>query len=374
MNTTIQSEINPYHNTNPDKRNPFVNKGENIPPGKKVKRSVMLKAAADLSQQYQKSCQIIRHRATQLTGLYNGMANPLYKKVHLGRIKARPVEKMPNTLKNRQVVELLKRFDYLFKFWGIRYPLGLAKGRHLWSDDIANAARLAFFEGFIPHCETGHVDCNSSEFTYRKVLHTPTGRIKRSLQSVTNEAGKIVTHRLKPSYRIKKEFHPSCEKAAIYALKGAKFAAMQAASQFTRHGLRETVFSSLDLKPGQDVVGFLESLGENPVTFANEIGIQSPWMDHTLQNLSECLSNGIDRISISHNAIREMVTKCEAIDGRVNKALQVADKRGLMPALFLRMAGLEWAEVASVEGIKPDTLKKRLYRLRGEVNGIKPAA
>ena len=371
------TEINPYHNTHADKRSPFMNKGDTsifrkgVKPAKTTREQV-LKLAADLSRQYQNSGQLIRHKVAQLTGLYNGTSNPLHKRLLLpGRIKARPAYRPPATLKNSQVGILLARFDYIFKFWGIRFPLGMAKGRHMWSDDIANAARLAFFKAFIPHCNLGHVDCSSQETTTRKVIRTATGRIKRKMQPVLNEAGEKVGSRLKPVYRIKKAFTPSCEKAAIFALSAAKYAAMQSAREFTKHGLKETVFSSLDLKPGQSLVELLESLGENPVDFANSLGISSPWVDQTLQSLADIITTGNDMIMISHYGIAQAVAKCSQIDGRLDRALQIADRRKLLDAVFLRANGLEWPEVAFIVGLKPSTLQMRIKRMQSEVSRIK---
>ena len=363
-------------NNTPHKRNPFAYHAiaGKIPAGKPADREVVLESAVALAALQHDTGQVIQHPPTMLTGLYDGMASQLRKKVwNSNRIKTKPAPRPAESVRNRQVTELLKRFDGLFRFWGIRYPLGLAKGRHLWSDDIANSARMAFYKAFLPHCKGGYADCHSRETTAYKVLRTPSGRIRRKQQPVYSNR-QIVGHRLKPVYRIRKRFAPSCEKAAIYALKAAKYEAMRAGRRFTRHGLKETTFSSLDLKPGQSVADCLDNIGANPVDFAHEIGINSPWMDHTLQNLSECLSVGKDRISISHGAIKSAVAKCEAINGRVNKALTIADSRGLIGPLFLRMAGLQWREVAIVEGIKLPALKVKLHRMRAEISRINPAS
>ncbi len=359
-------------NKTPHKRNPFAyhQMVGSIPDGPEISAAEAGRIASELAD-----LQYVRHQPTQLTGLYSDTASQLRKKVWNDRnLKIVPPARPTDTVRNQQVAVLLSRFDGLFRFWGIRYPLGLAKGRHLWSDDIANSARLAYFQAFQPHCAGGAIDCRSEETTSRKMLYTPSGRVRRKVQPVTDPTGKTVCHQLKPVFRVRKQFEPSCEKAAIYALKAAKYGAMRAARKFTRHRLRETTFSSLDLKPGQSVVDYLEGLGENPVTFANEIGINSPWVDHTLQNLKVCLSPGRDRISISHDAIKTAIEKCESIDGRVNKALQIADNRGLIGPLFLRMAGLPWGEVAEVEGINLPALKTKLHRLRAEVTRIKPAS
>ena len=99
--------------------------------------------------------------------------------------------KPPDTLKNRQAGPLLARFERLFRFWGMRYPEGLADGRHLWTDDIANAARLAFFTGFIPHCERGAEKCHSEQTQTRVALRTDTGQIRRKMQPVTDGAGEV---------------------------------------------------------------------------------------------------------------------------------------------------------------------------------------
>ena len=68
------------------------------------------------------------------------------------------------------------------------------------------------------------------------------------------------------------------------------------------------------------------------------------------------------------------IAKSESIDGRVNKALVIADNRGLISSLFLRMAGLQWAEVATVEGIKLPALKVKLHRMRAEISRVSPSS
>jgi len=280
------------------------------------------------------------------------------------------ITKPADTLKERQAGPLLARFEGLFQFWGKRYPEGLADGLHLWSDDITNSARLAFFSAFVPHCEAGALKCHSAEVKTREVLRTATGRIRRKMQPVYNGAGDVCGHELRPVYRIKREYPPSCEKAAIYALQSAKWAAMQAARVYTRHGLKETTFSSLDLKPGQSVVEYLDSIGESPAGFAMAIGVGSPWIDHTLRNLAECIKIGPGDCK----PIREAVAKAEVINGQTTRALQMANRRGLVGALLLRMTGLEWREVADLEGINLGALKVKLHRLRAEIGRVKPTA
>ena len=364
-------------NPTPHKRNPFAyhqlsgDTSDSKPDGAPVTREQIAAEARALADLQDRTGQVVRHPARQLTGLYSGMASQLRKRVWNGRnLKIDPPARPPATVRNRQVAALLDRFDGLFRFWGIRYPLGLAKGRHLWSDDIAQSARLAFYLAFLPHCNQGADQCHSEELTSRKILLTPTGRIRRKVQPIRNDNGQTVGRQLKPVFRIRKEFAPTCEKAAIYALKAAKYGAMRAARKYTRNGLREVVFSSLDLRPGQSVIDYLDSIGANPAAFANAIGISSPWLDHTLQNLAECLTGGKDHISVSHAAITTAIARCEAIDGRVNRALCIANNRGLVTALFLRMAGLQWAEVADREGIKLPALKTKLHRMRAEVGRI----
>ncbi len=284
----------------------------------------------------------------------------------IGASKAIPVPvKVEPTVRRQQVSDLLERFDGLFRYWGQRYPRGNAIGAHLWSDDIAQAARLAFYESFSPHCDKGSEACNTEEKGQILAARTPTGKLKRSMQPVVAPSGVVFGKRLKPVLKVKKTFAPSCQKSAVYALKAAKFAAMRAADEYRKHGLRETAFSSGNLLDGESIDDYIGRIGENPITYANELGISSPWMDRTLEALSETLDK---------RSIQDSVGHAVHIEGRLGPAMEMANRKGLVEPLLLNMAGLSWVEVAGLKGIPFKTLESRLTRFRQSVQRLQPRA
>ncbi len=284
----------------------------------------------------------------------------------IGTAKAIPApEKVEPTVRRQQVSNLLKKFDGLFKYWGQRYPRGNTIGAHLWSDDIAQAARLAFYESFTPHCDRGSEYCNTEEKGQILAAHTPTGKLKRSMQPVVAPSGVVFGKRLKPVLKVKKTFAPSCQKSAVYALKAAKFAAMRAADEYRKHGIRETAFSSGDLLDGESIDDYIGRIGANPLTYANELGVSSPWLDRTLEALSETLDKRSMQDSVGH-AVN--------VEGRLGPAMEIANRKGLVEPLLLNMAGLTWVEIADLKGIPFKTLESRLTRFRQSVQRLQPRA
>ena len=101
--------------------------------------------------------------------------------------------------KQSQVDNLLDRFNGLFEFWGIRYPTGANKGRHLYSDDISNEARLAYFEAFAPHCEVGMDNCKSVDNKTEVLpLLTKAKSAVESIKRLTTEPNSV--RRYQPRY------------------------------------------------------------------------------------------------------------------------------------------------------------------------------
>ncbi len=278
---------------------------------------------------------------------------------------------MNNELKRSQVADLLSRFNGLFEYWGIRYPTGSNKGHHMYSDDIANEARLAYFKAFTPHCEIGMDNCKSTvNKTEVLPLLTKTGKVARRKQIVYDECDEVVRHKsgdnigeavtvLQPIHRIKRSFSPSCEKAAYSALSSAKWAAAASGRKFatSRH---ETTFSELETY-GKDLIKYLDSLNINPVSYANSIGIFSPWTDKTLEKL---------RAETSHEAMREFLSEqglSQFKDCRLNSALSIANSKGVLSAILENSAGFTYAEIAANTGTNETALMMKISRFRKQI-------
>lgn len=261
--------------------------------------------------------------------------------------------------RSEQLGQLLERFDGLFRYWGVRYPKGLAKGQHAFSDDIAQQGRLGFMTAWLPHCDLGYELCKSVRKTKRIAVLTKSGRIARKMQVVYSD-GKAVGRWLAPIYRLKVELSPSCEKFAIIALKAGKYGALRAARLYTRNGIVETVFSSLNVPVGFTLEEYLSSLGESPLEYAGKVKITSPWVDTTLAKLDGSLDSA---------AIKDDLASIptDSLNGaRIARAFKTATPRDIQVLLY-SLAGLSLAEMARAEGIPLPSMRQRAHRMRAAI-------
>jgi len=195
----------------------------------------------------------------------------------------------------------------------------------------------------------------------------------------------------------------SCEKAALVALKAAKYAAMHKADQFTRatrkkvftfdnngqlidttwsRSYREVPISPSGPRPsGPDLDGLgpslrwpgldgqagqgaglieqLERAGINPVAYANEMGIHTPWIDTTLDWLGKQTSRASIKGYLNSRNLNGELPE------RLGSALRIASKRGVLGVLLEGVAGFTIREIAASEGVTAKTLYRQLdqYRL-----------
>ncbi len=309
---------------------------------------------------------------TYLTDRYNyiNSANLRRWKQSESKIKARAKQLV--TLKRLQVAELLDRFEYLFLYWGVRYPTGVNKNYHLYSDDISNEARLAYFEAFTPHCKLGMDKCKSVvNKTEVLPLLTKTGKVARRRQVVYDENGQVIRFKsgdnigkavtiLQPIHKIKRSYSPSCEKAAYSTLSTAHFRAKNVAKTLTRSGVVETIHSEAKTG-GKNLIKYLERNGLNSNSFANSLGIFSPWMDKTLETL---------KAETSHEAMKSYLSEqglSQFEDCRLDTALTLASEKGLLSALLENSAGFSYAEIASNTGTSESALLMKISRFRKQI-------
>ena len=280
--------------------------------------------------------------------------------------KGRKVKPARPNLKRDQVPALLAQYDHLFKLWGWRYS---RYTNSLMSDDIANDARLAYYTEFIPHCDLGMDKCKSVvNKSSLQPVKTSTGKLARRKQIVYNESGEVIRHTdgkpveiRKPIYRIKREFSPSCEKSALSALQKAKYSAMNRADYYAKSGKVETVFSDLELPTGRGLVEYLEKVGVNPVDYANSVGINTPWNDHTITKLTA---------ETSYQSVKQFLADTglnQFEDCRLSPALRIADKKGVLPALLKNSVGYTFHEIADQQGLSDKALLIKLTRYRRDL-------
>jgi hypothetical protein len=268
---------------------------------------------------------------------------------------------------HNQLTDLLTKYDSLFVHWSHIYPSGLSIGPHMYSDDIANEARIAYAKNFTPHCELGHENCTSVLNGTELVNVTRDGENVCREVVLYDEHNDIMRHEdgtaktaLKPVIRVRRIFSPSCEKASLDALQSAKYRAMDVARKFTSNGIKETSFSSVQCRDG-GLVEWLEKNGINAVGYANEIGIFSPWVDTTLNKLD---------FETGHGAMAEFLKESGANqfdDCRLDVAFKIAARRGVLPALLQNSFGYSFKEIALNNGVSEKSLLMKMSRYRKEV-------
>jgi len=305
---------------------------------------------------------------TYLTARYNQLDIRNMRR-WLGAGKARLPAPVPVNLKRLQIDSLLARYNGLFLYWSWRLPKGRSKGLHMYSDDIANEARLAFFKAFIPHCELGVDHCKSVvNKSSLQPVKTSTGKLARRKQVIYDESGEAIRRAngeavtvLKPIYRIKREFSPSCEKSALAALQKAKYAAINKADSFARSGLHETVFSELEMPSGNSLIEYLEKHGIGVTNYANELGIFTPWRDRTTEKLKAETSFDSVKAYLSEKGLTQFN------DCRLDRALKLADRKGILGTLIENSAGFTYAEIADSQGTSEKALLMAVSRFRKDV-------
>lgn len=341
------------------------------------------KAAKKLLPILTKALPWIAARVQQLTRLYDQRDVFGLHRWLRDRPEVPAIGEIPDTLKRRQAEKLLAKYEGYFTYWGWNLPRSKPDGFHLYSNDIAQEARLAFFKAFTPHCEIGFEGCKSEVKTSLAPLKTPTGRVRRKVQSSYRDGKKFATG-LRPVFRIKSEYSPSCQKNAHVALKAAHYAAITAADRFARQHREKTVtfdasgdiiavntdyiprevpFSSLAIPEGITLSDYLDRVGENPVTFANEVGINSQWADVTLSALEKETSKG---------NVREYIAAIDLENGKPNKrlgkALRLAAEKGMLAIFLESAAGFSLPEIADNTGVPVETLKKQVTRFKNNLD------
>lgn len=344
---------------------------------------VARRAAKKLAPVLERAIPWIVAKCQQLTRLYDNRDVFKFHRWTRETLEIPAIREIPDNLKRQQTDVLLSKYDGYFVYWGWNLPRSRPDGFHAFSDDIAQEARLAFFKAFVPHCERGFDLCKSEVKTSLVPLKTPTGKVRRKVQSSYRDGERYATG-LKPVYRIRKEYSPSCQKHAHVALKAAHYAAITAADKFmrqyrekvvtfgssgdviainTEYVPREIPFSNLALPEGITLSDFLDKAGENPVTFANEIGIASQWADVTLSALEKETDKG---------NVREYIASIDLENGKpdkkLGKALRLAAERGMLAIFLESAAGFSLPEIADNQGVPIEALKKQVSRFKSNLD------
>ena len=231
-----------------------------------------------------------------------------------------------------------RSLDSYFIWWSAELPKGSVpmmeqdgkgnkKSAKLFADDVAQAARQAYFMAYVPHCHKGPLKCRSKvKFPRREVIKRHT-KAKMVL---------AIAHKMSLS----------CEKNHLLALGAAKFAAMTEARECYRPFIGKSVkfipFADLRTttegeQTDDELIGYLSAGNITQGEYAEYLGIASPWSDVTADMLDEALSSG------SSDYMLQLLAKSD--NARVRNASHLANAIEA-DIVCMRGDGLTWDAIS----------------------------